>query len=130
MNKPAIKGDLRDDRARIVADIGGVSTDYVKKVSYGLRDSDRILGILVEWVQGKRKLIARQKRKHALIQALMQAGAHHDAERLKEVVEIIEAGFNEMLNDEFGRYENKLNDYLLRLVPLDKKTTRYGRKKN
>lgn len=48
---------LRDDTARIVAQIHGVSTSYVQKVRAGERENEEIMATLVDYAVGKNKLI-------------------------------------------------------------------------
>jgi hypothetical protein len=57
VGKTTRKVKLRDDTARIVARIHGVSTSYVQKVRNGERDNEEILATLVEYTQGKHELI-------------------------------------------------------------------------
>lgn len=48
---------LRDDTARIVAKIHGVSVRYVQMVRDGERENEEILATLVDYQTGKNKLI-------------------------------------------------------------------------
>jgi hypothetical protein len=57
MGKTAKNSKLRDDTARIVAQIHGVSTSYVQKVRNGERENDEIMATLVEYTTGKSELI-------------------------------------------------------------------------
>jgi hypothetical protein len=57
MGKTTRKVKLRDDTARIVADIHGVSTSLVQKVRSGERENDEIMNTLVEYQTGKTALI-------------------------------------------------------------------------
>ena len=57
MGKPISTKQLRDDSARIVAELHGVSQRYVEMVRNGERDNDDILESLVEYRMGKTKLI-------------------------------------------------------------------------
>lgn len=57
MGKTNNHGKLRDDTARIVARIHGVSVRYVQLVREGKRDNDDILATLVDYQLGKSKLI-------------------------------------------------------------------------
>lgn len=57
----------RDDIARIVADIHGVSVSYVQKIRAGERENDAIMETLVEYRQGKKALIEQLYEKTKLI---------------------------------------------------------------
>lgn len=57
MGKTVRKSKLRDDTARIVAKIHGVSTSYVQKVRAGERENEEIMATLVDYAVGKNKLI-------------------------------------------------------------------------
>lgn len=57
VGKTTRKVKLRDDTARIVAQIHGVSTSYVQKVRNGERENEEIMATLVEYSQGKSELI-------------------------------------------------------------------------
>ncbi len=48
---------LRDDIARIVAGICGVSVSLVKKVRNGERENEEIMATLIEYQSGKSRLI-------------------------------------------------------------------------
>ena len=47
----------RDDTARLVADMHGVTSDYVRKVINGKRTNERILSDYITLKQGKNLLI-------------------------------------------------------------------------
>lgn len=51
------KGRKRDDAAEIVADIWGVSPRYVRAIRAGDRDNDEIFLTLMDYLEGKNKLI-------------------------------------------------------------------------
>jgi len=57
MENPKHNRQLRDDTARIVAELHGVSQRYVAMVRSGERDNDDIMESLIEYQQGKNKLI-------------------------------------------------------------------------
>jgi hypothetical protein len=57
MGKTTIKVKKRDDTARIVAQIHGVSARYVDMVRKGERENEAILATLVDYQTGKTKLI-------------------------------------------------------------------------
>lgn len=57
MGKTVRKDKQRDDTARIVAQIHGVSTSYVQKVRSGERENEDIMATLVDYAVGKNKLI-------------------------------------------------------------------------
>jgi hypothetical protein len=57
MRKATDKIKWRDDTARIVAKIHGVSQRYVIMVRNGERENEEILQTLVDFEQGKSKLI-------------------------------------------------------------------------
>lgn len=57
MGKTISKKRLRDDTARIVADIYEVSPDYVRRVRNGTRNNEEILATLIDLRQEKTKLI-------------------------------------------------------------------------
>jgi len=57
MGKTMRKAKLRDDTARIVAQIHGVSISYVQKVRNGERENEEIMATLVDFEQGKTSLI-------------------------------------------------------------------------
>ncbi len=57
MRKTISKKRLRDDTARIVAEIHGVSPDYVRKVGKGERENEEIMASLIDYRQEKSKLI-------------------------------------------------------------------------
>jgi hypothetical protein len=57
MSKAAKKAKLRDDTARIVAEIHGVSTRYVTMIRNGERENEEIMATLVDYSLGKNKLI-------------------------------------------------------------------------
>lgn len=57
MRKTSRNRRLRDDTARIVARIHGVSTSYVQKVRAGERENEEIMATLVDYAVGKNQLI-------------------------------------------------------------------------
>jgi ribosomal protein L10 len=57
MAKTRNSGKLRDDTARIVAEIHGVSVRYVQMVRNGEREDEDIMATLVEFQLGKNNLI-------------------------------------------------------------------------
>lgn len=57
MGNPKHNRQLRDDTARIVAESHGVSQRYVRMVRSGERDNDDIMESLIEYKQGKNKLL-------------------------------------------------------------------------
>jgi hypothetical protein len=57
MAKTSKKPRLRDDIARIVADIHGVSVSYVQKVRSGERQNEQIEATLVRYRIGQNNLI-------------------------------------------------------------------------
>jgi hypothetical protein len=57
VGKTTRKVRLRDDTARVVAEIHGVSTSYVQKIRNGERENEEITATLVEYEQGKSALI-------------------------------------------------------------------------
>jgi len=57
MEKHNLDRQLRDDTARIVADIHGVSIRYVQMIRDGERENEAIMETLVEYRLGKTKLI-------------------------------------------------------------------------
>lgn len=57
MGKTAKQGQRRDDTARIVADICGVSTRTVQMVKKAERNNELVLEVLVEYEIGKSALI-------------------------------------------------------------------------
>jgi hypothetical protein len=63
MGKNANKVNLRDDTARIVADICDVSVSTVQKVRNGIRENETVLEILVDYQQGKSALIQELKQR-------------------------------------------------------------------
>ena len=57
MDKTITRGKKRDEVARIVADIHGVSPRYVRMVRNGERKNDEIMATLVDFRQEQSKLI-------------------------------------------------------------------------
>lgn len=57
MENQAKKKQKRDDTATIVADIMGVTADYVRKVINGDRENEDILAVYMELKQGKSRLV-------------------------------------------------------------------------
>lgn len=57
MAKNTIKVKKRDDTARIVAQMHGVSVSYVQKVRNGERENEDIMASLVDFSVAKNKLI-------------------------------------------------------------------------
>lgn len=61
MGKTTIKDKSRDNTAAIIAEIHGVSSDYVRKVRNGVREDEEILATLVDYHQMHSKLIKHLK---------------------------------------------------------------------
>jgi hypothetical protein len=57
MGKTITKARKRDEIAKVVADIHGVSPRYVNMVRNGERENEEILATLVDYQQNKSKLI-------------------------------------------------------------------------
>lgn len=57
MAKTNEEAQYRDDTARIIAKMYGVTPDYVRKVAKGERNNDEIMASLVDYGYRKNKLI-------------------------------------------------------------------------
>jgi len=57
MNKPKARTKTRDDVANIIADLMGVTPDYVRKVRRGDREDEEIFSMIMELQEGKNQLI-------------------------------------------------------------------------
>jgi hypothetical protein len=61
-SKTSTKRKKRDELARIVADIHGVSPSYVAKIRRGERENEEIMCTIMDLIEGKNKLIEEVKR--------------------------------------------------------------------
>jgi hypothetical protein len=61
-SKARTKYKKRDELARIVAELHGVSQDYVQKIRRGERNNEEIMCTLMDLHEGKKKLIEEVKR--------------------------------------------------------------------
>jgi len=57
MGKTNYTGGQRDDTAKIIGKIHGVSADYVRKVMKGERENEDIMASVIDFRMGKTKLI-------------------------------------------------------------------------
>src|SRR5438045_2336570 len=61
-NKTSNVNKKRDDLASTVAELHGVSPDYVRKVRRGERENEEIMATIMDVLKGKNKLIQEVKR--------------------------------------------------------------------
>lgn len=128
-SKPTNSKRLRDDTARLVAEIAGVSTGLVNKVRIGDRNNDNVMAILVDFTVQKHFLIERFTREEKIRKALTDAGYEEEINRMLETVDLLNEGYKELLNLEHERCE-KLIKHITAIIPITKKANRYARKKN
>lgn len=130
MGKTTRKARLRDDTARIIAEIHGVSTSYVQKVRNGERDNDEIMATLVDFEQGKSNLI--RYLENLVPSTRKVAGIHGVSTSYVQKVrkgEMMNEAIMETLVD-LAQGKSRLIRYVADLIPITSNPEKYAGKKN